>query len=128
MAQRLQGRPPPLPESTSNIGRAIAVALAAEGAHVVVTGRDDQRGGAVVASIRESGGRADYAHADLDGSARACRALAATAAERLGGRIDIPVNNAAIFPPADTLSAAPAVIDRVFAVNVKPPSFLAQAS
>jgi NAD(P)-dependent dehydrogenase (short-subunit alcohol dehydrogenase family) len=127
MAQRLQGRTALITGSTSNIGRAIAVALAAEGAHVVVTGRDDQRGGAVVASIRESGGRADYARADLDGSARACRALAATAAEQLGGRIDILVNNAGIFPPADTLSADPEMFDRVYAVNVKTPFFLTQA-
>jgi NAD(P)-dependent dehydrogenase (short-subunit alcohol dehydrogenase family) len=62
-----------------------------------------------------------------DGSARACRALAATAAEQLGGRIDILVNNAGNFPPADTLSADPEMFDRVYAVNVKTPSFLTQA-
>jgi len=127
MAQRLQGRTALITGSTSNIGRAIAVALAAEGAHVVVTGRDDQRGAAVVASIREAGGRADYARADLDGSIEASRALAATAAGQLGGRIDILVNNAGIFPPADTLSADPEMFDRVYAVNVKAPFFLTQA-
>jgi NAD(P)-dependent dehydrogenase (short-subunit alcohol dehydrogenase family) len=45
--------------ATSNIGRAIAVAFAREGAHVVVSGRDAQRGAEVVEEIRDQGGRAD---------------------------------------------------------------------
>jgi NAD(P)-dependent dehydrogenase (short-subunit alcohol dehydrogenase family) len=65
--------------STSNIGRAIAVAYAAEGAHVVVSGRDEIRGEAVAAGIRDAGGRADWVRADLDGSAAASAALAAEA-------------------------------------------------
>ncbi|MDN2501644.1 SDR family NAD(P)-dependent oxidoreductase, partial [Nocardia nova] len=49
---RLSGRTALITGSTSNIGRAIAVAYAAAGAHVVVSGRDDERGAAVVAEIR----------------------------------------------------------------------------
>ena len=47
---RLSGLTALVTGSTSNIGRAIAVAYAAEGAHVVVSGRDDDRGAAVVAA------------------------------------------------------------------------------
>jgi len=127
MTQRLQGRTALVTGSTSNLGRATALALAADGAHVIVCGRDEERGVAARAAIREAGGRADYVHADLDGSIAASRALAGTATELLGGRIDILVNNAGIFPPADTLTADPDMFDRVYAVNVKAPFFLTQA-
>ena len=127
MTQRLQGRNALITGSTSNIGRATAVALAAEGAHVIVSGRDDERGAAVLATIRAAGGRAEYVRADLDGTAAAGRVLADAATELLGGRLDILVNNAGIFPPANTLTADPEMFDRVYAVNVKAPFFLTQA-
>jgi NAD(P)-dependent dehydrogenase (short-subunit alcohol dehydrogenase family) len=127
MTQRLQGKTALVTGSTSNIGSAIAVAFAAEGAHVVVSGRDDSRGKAIVARIRAAGGTADYVQADLDGSSAASRALAAAATERLGGRLDILVNNAGIFPAATTLTADDDMVDRVYAVNVKAPFFLTQA-
>jgi NAD(P)-dependent dehydrogenase (short-subunit alcohol dehydrogenase family) len=37
------------------------------------------------------------------------------------------VNNAGIFPAANTLTADPEMFDRVYAVNVKAPFFLTQA-
>lgn len=127
MEQRLQGRTALVTGSTSNIGRAIAVALAEEGAHVVVSGRDDVRGAAVVDQIRRAGGRADFARADLDGSAAASRALASKATELLGGRVGILVNNAGIYPPSTTPTTDEETFDRVYGVNVKAPFFLVQA-
>ncbi len=127
MTPRLNGKTALITGSTSNIGRAAAVRFAAEGARVVVSGRDDTRAAAVLGEIRAAGGAADYVYADLDGTAEASRELAAAAAGRLGGRIDILVNNAGIFPPANTLTADPAMFDRVYAVNVKAPFFLTQA-
>jgi NAD(P)-dependent dehydrogenase (short-subunit alcohol dehydrogenase family) len=123
----LQGRSALVTGSTSNIGRAVAAALAAEGAHVIVSGRDDERGAAVEREILMAGGNADYIRADLDGSAAASRALADAATEKLGGRIDVLVNNAGIFPAANTLTADPEMFDRVYAINVKAPFFLTQA-
>ncbi|MEV5652454.1 glucose 1-dehydrogenase [Nocardia sp. NPDC052254] len=122
----LSGRTALITGSTSNIGRAIAVAFAAAGAQVVVSGRDDARGAAVVAQIRARGGAADYIHADLDGGAEAARALATAATELLGGRVDILVNNAGIFPPSTTETADEQMFDRVYDVNVKAPFFLTQ--
>ena len=124
---RLSGLTALVTGSTSNIGRAIAVAYAAEGAHVVVSGRDDDRGAAVVAAIRDAGGRADWVRADLDGSAAAGRALAAAATERLGGRLDVLVNNAGIYPASTTLTLDEETFDRVVGVNVRAPFFLTQA-
>lgn len=126
--QRLHDRTALVTGSTSNIGRSIAQALAAEGAHVVVSGRSAERGQEVVAGIRERGGKADFVAADLDGSPEASHALATTAAEVLGGRIDILVNNAGIYSPTVSLADTDSeTFDRYYAVNVKAPYFLVQA-
>ncbi|MEV6338512.1 SDR family oxidoreductase [Nocardia vinacea] len=127
MSSRLHGKKTLITGSTSNIGRAIAFAFAAEGAHVIVSGRDRVRGEAVVTQIRATGGQADYVYADLDGTATASSALATAATERLGGRIDVLVNNAGIYPPGTTLTIDDETFDRVYAVNVKAPFFLTQA-
>ena len=127
MSTRLAGRTALVTGSTNNIGRAIAIAFAAEGAHVVVSGRDDRRGKAVVAAIEDRGGRATFVRADLDGSAAASRALAAEATRVLEGRLDVLVNNAGIYPPTTTLTLDEHTADRVWAVNVKAPFFLTQA-
>ncbi|GAA4846631.1 SDR family oxidoreductase [Luteimicrobium xylanilyticum] len=127
MTQRLQGRTALVTGSTSNIGRAIATALAAEGAHVAVSGRDEDRGRAVVDAVRAAGGTADFVRADLDGSSAASRDLAERALDVLGGRVDVLVNNAGIFPLHSTADADDALVDRVLAVNVKAPFFLTQA-
>jgi NAD(P)-dependent dehydrogenase (short-subunit alcohol dehydrogenase family) len=54
----LKGKTALVTGSTSGIGRATAVALAARGAHVLVTGRDERRAAEVVAEIESGGGSA----------------------------------------------------------------------
>jgi NAD(P)-dependent dehydrogenase (short-subunit alcohol dehydrogenase family) len=127
MTLRLDGRTALITGSTSNIGKAIAVAMATAGAHVVVTGRDRLRGAAVVEAIRARGGEADFVPADLDGRRDVAHRLAAVAADAVGGRIDILVNNAGIFPGAATLETDEQAFDRVYGVNVKAAFFLTQA-
>ncbi len=127
MAGRLQGKTALVTGATSNIGRAIAEAFAADGAHVVISGRSAQRGAQVVDGIRSRGGRADFVMAELDGSAEASRSLAGQAASVLGGRIDILVNNAGIYPGDSTAATDEKTFDRVYAVNVKAPFFLTAA-
>ena len=85
--------------STSGLGRAIATELAREGAAVVVTGRDQERGDAVVAEITAAGGSASFVAADL-GDEAACTNLIETAAGRLNG-LTVLVNNAAGGGAAD---------------------------
>jgi NAD(P)-dependent dehydrogenase (short-subunit alcohol dehydrogenase family) len=127
MGSRLEGKTALVTGSTSNIGAAIATAFATEGAHVVVSGRNQERGDAVVAEIRAAGGKADLIVADLDGSASASRTLAVEATRALGGRIDALVNNAGIFPGSTTATTTEATFDEVYAVNVKAPYFLTAA-
>ncbi|MEV4334641.1 SDR family oxidoreductase [Streptomyces sp. NPDC049597] len=127
MSERLRNKTALVTGSTSNIGQAIAEAFAAEGAHVVVSGRNRERGTRVVEGVRASGGRADFLVADLDGSPEASRDLADRAREALGGRIDILVNNAGIYPAPGTTTTDEKTFDEVYGVNVKAPFFLTAA-
>ncbi len=56
----LKGKTALVTGSTSGIGKATAIALAARGAHVLVVGRDEQRAQDVVAAIEGSGGSAAF--------------------------------------------------------------------
>jgi NAD(P)-dependent dehydrogenase (short-subunit alcohol dehydrogenase family) len=127
MGTRLQGKSALVTGATSNIGRAIAVAFAAEGARVVVSGRSLERGAEVIDEIRAAGGQADFVAAHLDGSAAASNALAADATRILGGHIDVLVNSAGIFPGGTTVATDEKTFDEVYAVNVKAPYFLTAA-
>src|ERR1700722_18866083 len=124
---RLDGKTALVTGATSNIGRAIAEAFAAEGAHVAVSGRSAERGQEVIDEIRARGGRADFVQADLDGSAAVARKLAREATRVLGGRIDVLVNSAGIFPGDTTAATDEKTFDQVYAVNVKAPFFLPPA-
>jgi NAD(P)-dependent dehydrogenase (short-subunit alcohol dehydrogenase family) len=127
MHQRLADKTALVTGATSNIGRAIATAFGAQGAHVVVSGRSVDRGAEVVDRIRAAGGRADFVAADLNGSPMASRNLASEATRQLGGHVDILVNNAGIFPASTTVATDEATFDEVYAVNVKAPYFLTGA-
>ena len=70
--------------ATSGIGRAVADKLGQSGVHVIVVGRNVQRGEVTIAQIRTAGGKADFIGSDLRDAASA-RAVAKKAAE-LGKR------------------------------------------
>lgn len=126
-APRLAGRTAIITGSTSGIGAAIARTLAAEGAHVVISGRDAARGRSIVEEIREAGGRADVVEADLAGTYAQLRAFAAEATSALGGRVDILVNNAGLYPATLTEDLPDADLDAMLAVNIRAPHVLVAA-
>lgn len=113
--------------STSGIGAATAHTLAADGWHVVVTGRDRARGGTVVDGIVDEGGSATFVPSDLTASPDALRDFAAAAIDAAGGRLDAVVHNAALCPPVDTLSLTDADLEATLAVNVRAPHVLTAA-
>jgi NAD(P)-dependent dehydrogenase (short-subunit alcohol dehydrogenase family) len=81
------------------IGRAIALAFAAEGARVAVAARTEKELAEVVETVRSRGGQAIGLEADLS-DRDACRRLVPRAAEALGP-IDVLVNNAGVGSSAD---------------------------
>ncbi|TDO14831.1 short-subunit dehydrogenase [Mycobacterium sp. BK086] len=104
---------------------AIANALAADGAFVVVSGRDKTRGDAVVAGIRATGGAAAFVAADLSAGGDAAARLADAAADAAGGPIDILVNNAAtLLMPTPTADITEQELRDAFGVNVFAPFLL----
>jgi NAD(P)-dependent dehydrogenase (short-subunit alcohol dehydrogenase family) len=112
---RLEGRNALVTGSTDGIGAAIAQALAAEGAHVIVTGRNAERGQRTLAAIEEAGGKATFIAVDLGAGAAAVKTLADAAQD-----VDILVNNAAmLITPAPTSEIGEQLIDQALSVNVK---------
>ncbi len=108
---------------TSGIGRAVADKLAALGIHVIVVGRDVERGKKTVAEIRAVGGKADFISSDLRG-AESARELARKAIELGNGHVDILINNAGIYPFGPTHEMTEEMFERVYSLNVKAPYFL----
>jgi NAD(P)-dependent dehydrogenase (short-subunit alcohol dehydrogenase family) len=90
---RLDGEIALVTGSTAGIGRTVAATFAAEGAAVMVTGRDGARGTAVVDAIAVAGGRTAFTAADLTDADAAASLVDATV--RAFGGLTILVNNAA---------------------------------
>ena len=100
------------------IGRAAALAFAAEGAKVVISARREVEGVAVVKEIQKAGGIASYVRTDVAVEADVVGAIAHTI--KTYGQLDVLFNNAGIegknAPIADLTTAD---FDQVFGVNVR---------
>jgi NAD(P)-dependent dehydrogenase (short-subunit alcohol dehydrogenase family) len=117
----LSGRTALVTGATSGIGRAVAMRLAADGAEVLVHGRDAERGAQTVDVIQANGGKARSISADINQPVD-LRRLADEA-----GDVDLLVNNAGMawFGPTNELDLDN--FDRLFAANVRAPYFLVAA-
>ena len=76
----------------TGIGRATALAFAQDGARIVVSGRRDEAGHALVKELRALGSEAEFVRADVRHEADV-RALVDQTVTRFG-RLDVAVNNA----------------------------------
>jgi NAD(P)-dependent dehydrogenase (short-subunit alcohol dehydrogenase family) len=85
--------------STDGLGREVARALAGRGAHVIVHGRNEERGRALVAEIERGGGSASFHRADFASLAQV-RTFAETILREYD-RLDLLINNAGIWASGD---------------------------
>ena len=103
--------------SGRNIGRAVALALAADGFDVVINGSNDQAAcEGVAAEAEKLGVKAIVAMGDV-GEAASCKQIS-TQAIALNGCVDVLVHNAAIRPDAGFLEMAEEDWHRVLNVNM----------
>lgn len=109
--------------STTGIGAAMARRFVAEGARVLVHGREPDLGRRVVAEL---GGRAELHVDDLSDPAAPPRLVAAAVAAF--GRLDAVVNNAAWVVRSDLATTDAGLFDRCMAVNVRAPLLMVQAA
>lgn len=106
--------------ATAGIGYAIATQLAAQGAEVIVHGRNAERGAKAVQDIENAGGKARFVAADLT-DADDVRRLADEA-----GDVDILVNNAGIYRFGATFETTDVDFDDHINTNLRAPYLLVQ--
>lgn len=110
----------------SGIGRAGALAMAAEGALVICTDLDGARAEGTAAAIHAAGGRAEAAHLDATDDAAVCAAIAG-AAER-HGRLDVLHSHAGVQIPGSLEQISVDQLDASWRLNVRAHFVAAQAA
>ncbi|MCI0372658.1 MAG: glucose 1-dehydrogenase [candidate division NC10 bacterium] len=123
---RLEGKSAILTGAGQGIGRAIALALAHEGADVLVAEVNLETGAQTAAAVRAVGRKCVATTTDVTHLGD-IQAMVDTAAATFG-RLDILVNNAGILKVQDLFALGEADWDRTFAVNAKGLFFCLQAA
>ncbi|MBM7564028.1 SDR family NAD(P)-dependent oxidoreductase [Paenibacillus sacheonensis] len=109
----------------TGVGYATARRLASEGASVVMTGRRADVGAAAAAALREAGFDAAFIAGDVSDEASVAAMFGEL--ERLHGRLDILVNNAATFEPMAFLGSKMKEWRHVFDIIVNGTYYCTQA-
>ncbi len=122
MGRRLTTKVAIVTGASRGVGRAISVALAGEGAAVVLAARAIDKLKETAEKVTAAGGSAEIAATDLRDEA-AIKALVATTVAKFG-RLDILVNNAAVTLSAKLEETATEDWDRLFRVNARGPFIL----
>jgi NADP-dependent 3-hydroxy acid dehydrogenase YdfG len=117
MAKKLNGKVALITGASSGIGHASALALAAEGARLVVTARRQERLEVLASKVQEMGSEAAIVVGDVreEETARGCVALAM---ERYG-RLDILFNNAGVGNYKDLVETSAQEYDEMMDSNMR---------
>jgi NAD(P)-dependent dehydrogenase (short-subunit alcohol dehydrogenase family) len=113
----LQGKVAVITGSTAGIGKAGAIGFAREGAKVVVSGRNRQKGEEVVSQIKGQGGEASFIPADMLVVADIERLIKKTV--DIYKRLDIFWHNAGVVGPDNVEDITEEMYDNTLAVNLK---------
>lgn len=118
MGMSFSGRVALVTGAGAGIGRATALAFAAEGLQVVVSDIDAQGGEATVQAIRATGGEASFVRCDVTRDSDVAALVASTL--ETYGRLDYAFNNAGIEIEQHKLAeGSEAEFDAIMGVNVK---------
>jgi NAD(P)-dependent dehydrogenase (short-subunit alcohol dehydrogenase family) len=120
----LNGRCAVVTGGSRGLGEAIVKRLAEAGASVVLTGRGREALKRVEAAVNATGGQALGVQADL-ANLKDSQKVIDQAVKRFG-RVDILVNNAAVFPPSLSIEVSEATWDQTVDTDLKGAFFLAQ--
>lgn len=114
---RLAGKIAVVTGAGRGIGRAVAVAFAAQGAVVVAANRNRDEGEAVVADIGNTGGEAAFIATDVC-KPEDCERLVAETESRFG-RIDVLCNNAGVGVLRSVVETTAEQYDNIMDTNVR---------
>ncbi len=116
MSHSLENKVVLITGATSGIGKASALAFAKAGAKVVVSGRREAEGKAVVAEIKAAGGEAIFVQADVAKEAEVKALVDQTVAAY--DRLDVAFNNAGVEWMGPLTEVSEVDYRRVFDINV----------
>ena len=117
MSQRLAGYVCLITGATAGIGKASALALASEGAQLVLTARQEKRLNELVETIKSAGGRAIAIAGDVRNEQTAIRAVS-TAKEQFGA-LNILINNVGIGNYKNLVDTSAEEYDEMMDTNVR---------
>lgn len=103
--------------ATSGIGRATAVMFAKEGAQVVATGRNQERGEQLIEEIRANGGKADFIAGDLR-EKKSIDELYDFAMEKMG-KVDVLFNSSGVLVQKPYLEQTDDDLQLIFETNFR---------
>ena len=125
---RLAGRAALITGGDSGIGRAVAIAMAREGADIAIVYKDEHEDAAETVRLCEAEGRKALALAGDVGSEAFCRDAVEKTVEAFG-RLDVLVNNAAEQHECDDIAKLPAEqLERTFRTNIFAHFYFAKAA
>ena len=99
------------------IGRAIALRLAKDGAHIAIVDMNDDKMKAVAEEVKKTGRKATTFRADVTKRDEVYAAV--DHAEKALGGFDVMINNAGIAQVQPLADVTPAEVDKILKVNVE---------